>query len=146
MFRNLEYLCIALFGAAAYGSIEIMWRGYTHPSMVITGGLCILMIHMINHGLSQLKRPVRWILCSLGITAVEFIVGVIVNIVLKLNVWDYSGELFNILGQVCPAFTFAWLLLSVPACYFSDLVKKLFLYLEKREQGDGIKLTKMAKL
>ena len=146
MFRKLEYLCIALFGAAAYGIIEIIWRGYTHPSMILTGGVCILMIHVINHRLSQLKRPFRWILCSLGITTVEFIVGVIVNIALKLNVWDYSGEPFNILGQVCPAFSFAWLLLAIPACYFSDLVKMLFLYLERREQSGGVKLTKTAKL
>jgi len=146
MFRKMEYLCIALFGGATYGIIEILWRGYTHPSMTLTGGVCLLMIHCINHGMQRVSRIVRWILCSLGITAVEFLVGVVVNIILRLDVWDYSAEPGNILGQVCPVFTLAWFMLSVPACFFSDWVRKMFLFLEKREQVDETITEKSAKL
>ena len=146
MYRRFEYLCISLFGAAGYGMIEIMWRGYTHPSMVLTGGVCLLMIHLINMRLPRGKRFFKYLLCSAGITAVEFAVGAVVNIALGLDVWDYSGEPFNILGQVCPRFALAWLLLSVPACYFSDMVRRLFAYLEKKEQGEVRNWAKMAKL
>ena len=45
MKRNL--LIFVIFGLA-YGLIEILWRGYTHPSMVILGGICGLIIGLLN--------------------------------------------------------------------------------------------------
>lgn len=48
------------------------------------------------------------------ITAVEFLVGCIVNLGLKWEVWDYSKMRFNVLGQICPLYFFLWMLLCVP--------------------------------
>ena len=31
-----------------YCGIEIAWRGYTHPSMFIVGGLCCLLVGLTN--------------------------------------------------------------------------------------------------
>ncbi|MBE6626830.1 MAG: hypothetical protein E7628_06600 [Ruminococcaceae bacterium] len=146
MYKKTEYLCVMLFGAALYGIIEVMWRGYTHPSMVVTGGVCFLLIHLINCSLPREKRIIKYLLCSASVTGVEFAVGVVVNIMLGLGVWDYSGEPFNILGQVCLKFTLAWLVLSVPACYLSDMARAFFQFLEKKEQGDSTNSEKMAKL
>ena len=42
------------------------------------------------------------------ITAYEFAVGMIVNVQLGWQVWDYSQIPGNILGQICPLFTGAW--------------------------------------
>lgn len=60
------------------------------------------------------------------VTCLEFITGVIVNIWLKLGVWDYSGLPLNILGQVCLPFYFAWVGLSVVAIVFDDYLRYWF--------------------
>ena len=48
------------------------------------------------------------------ITAYEFVVGCLVNLRLGWQVWDYSSQPGNVLGQVCPLFCFLWLMLSLP--------------------------------
>ena len=49
------------------------------------------------------------------ITGIEFLTGVVVNIVLKMNVWDYSAMPGNILGQVCLPYSLLWFFLTIPA-------------------------------
>lgn len=67
------------------------------------------------------------IISSVLVTVVEFIAGLIVNIWLGLNVWDYSNLPLNILGQVCVSFMFLWFLLSLPAIILDDYLRyKLF--------------------
>lgn len=117
MSRFKEYGFVWSLGALLYGLIEILWRGYTHYSMVLTGGVCFLIIYKI----SELDRNivVKSIMGALAITAVEFAVGVTVNIIFKLEVWDYSRVPLNVLGQICPIYTVLWFLLclmGVPLC------------------------------
>ena len=42
--------CYFIFvtGAIGYCTLEILWRGYTHPSMGIAGGLCLIGIYYIS--------------------------------------------------------------------------------------------------
>ncbi len=64
--------------------------------------------------------------CAIGallITSVEFLVGCVVNKILDLGVWDYSDRLWNIMGQVCPLFTFIWFIICIPAFGICRLVK-----------------------
>lgn len=61
------------------------------------------------------------------ITALEFIVGVIVNLILKWNIWDYSMLPFNILGQISLPFSLIWFLLSGIIIIVDDYLRyKLF--------------------
>ena len=47
---NAEKLSfLFLFGGVGYGLVELIWRGRTHPSMVITGGICFLLVYGIRH-------------------------------------------------------------------------------------------------
>jgi len=46
-----------------------------------------------------------------AITGVELAAGLLVN--RDYSVWDYRSQRGNILGQVCPAFMFLWLPLSL---------------------------------
>lgn len=46
-------------------------------------------------------------------TTFEFCVGMMVNVWYGWHVWDYSREPGNLLGQVCPLFSFAWFLLCL---------------------------------
>ncbi len=38
----IKYIAIFTFGGVGYAFIEISFRGYTHWSMVLTGGACML--------------------------------------------------------------------------------------------------------
>ena len=100
-----------LIGAVGYCLIEILWRGYTHPSMGIAGGISFIAISYINN-LKGKSRIFRAFLCALFITAIELIFGIIVNKILRLGIWDYSSLPFNFMGQICLLFSFFWFLLS----------------------------------
>lgn len=107
---------VFLLGGLAYGTIEVIFRGFTHWSMLITGGICLCGIYLIE---TRLHLPL-WVKAGLGcilITSAEFAVGILVNRILHWNVWDYSGMRLNVLGQICPLFSFFWYLLSFPALY-----------------------------
>lgn len=128
----LKLLVLAVIGGAIYVGIEMLWRGHSHPSMFILGGLCFVSIGLINE-LFPWELGIVWqaLIGGTMVTCLEFITGVIVNIWLKLGVWDYSGLPLNILGQVCLPFCFAWVGLSVVAIVFDDYLRYWFFGEEK---------------
>ena len=100
-------------GASFYSLLETIWRGHTHWSMSLTGGLVLLTVYTAE----RRTHHTLWRRClrSAGIiTAYEFVVGCLVNLRLGWQVWDYSSQPGNVLGQVCPLFCFLWLMLSLP--------------------------------
>ena len=106
-----------VFGAGVYSILEIIYRGYTHPSMAVTGGICGAVIYALS--ISKIKYVKAAIISAFFITAAELTVGLIV--------WDYSHHKFNFMGQICPLFSLIWLVLSfftIPLCRYMD--KKLF--------------------
>lgn len=62
-------------------------------------------------------------ICGLAITAVEFIAGLIINIWLGMNVWDYSAMPGNIMGQICPQFLAMWVGLSAVGIVMLDWMR-----------------------
>lgn len=114
-----------MLGASVYPILEILARGYSHVSMSVAGGLSFVSIYLISTRLSAQPLWVQALLCALAITAVEFLVGVVVNLWLGLGVWDYSRMPFSILGQVCLPFTFLWFFLSFPALGLSQLISRI---------------------
>ena len=104
----LKYVILLIIGGVAYCGIEILWRGYTHWTMFIVGGICFVFCGSINEFLDW-KTPLwkQMLICSIGITTIEFISGIIINVVLKLNVWDYNNLPLNIFGQVSLIYSFA---------------------------------------
>ena len=120
-----ELFIVFSVGAVLYSVIEILFRGFTHWTMSLTGGTAFLMIHISNF---KLKTKNLFLKCLTGcaiITALEFIVGCIVNRKYQLNVWDYSEQKYNLLGQICPLFSCFWFLLTLPALYLSNGIGRL---------------------
>ena len=111
-----------VLGGSAYAMLEIICRRRTHWSMFLAGGTCFLALFKIFKRFSNMRLPVKCIVGSTVITSVEFVMGCIVNLKLKLKVWDYTNTKFNILGQICPFYSFLWALLTVP---ISAVCKKL---------------------
>lgn len=105
-----------LYGALGYGMLEILWRGRTHWSMLLAGGVSLCGIKKLSSLKAGLAATAAR--CATLITAVEFTTGMLVNKIGKMNVWDYSKEKGNVLGQICPKFTALWYLLSLPIVNF----------------------------
>ena len=119
--KNL--LIFSIFGLT-YGLIEILWRGYTHPSMVIVGGSCGLLIGLLNERNKKMNLLLQMVEGMVIVTVLEFVSGIILNLCLELNIWDYSNMRFNLLGQVCPQFCIAWFFLSYFVIRIDDLLRK----------------------
>ncbi len=117
-----------LIGGVGYCAIELLWRGYTHWSMLLAGGICFVIFSLIAKVFFDDPLIVKAVLCGAAVTCVEFAFGVIFNIALKMNVWNYSDIPFNVLGQVCPKFSLMWILLAfafVPlANFFNEVFDK----------------------
>lgn len=124
----------ALFviGGAAYVLIELLWRGHSHISMFILGGMCFVSIGLINE-LFPWELGIVWqaLIGGVLVTTLEFITGLIVNVWLGLNVWDYSNLPLNLMGQICLPFFFAWVGLSVVAIILDDYFRYWFFGEEK---------------
>lgn len=111
-------------GGIVYFMIEVIWRGYSAMPMVLVGGLCFLFCGSVNEFLGwDMLIWKQMGICAVGITAIEFLSGYILNIILKLGIWDYSGVPFNVLGQICLPFAIAWYFLSLPAIVLDDYLR-----------------------
>ena len=96
-----KLVLLFVFGGLMYMGVEILFRGYTHFSMFLVGGLCFVLVGGINEKLPwDMAFVSQMMIASLFVTAVEFIAGVILNIMLGLGVWDYSSLPYNLLGQI----------------------------------------------
>ena len=124
MNRSLRMATLWLWGGFVYYMIELAWRGNSHPSMFVVGGLCFLLLGSINNCLSW-NMWLVWqaIIGAVGITIIEFSAGLIVNLWLKLNVWDYSNLPMNILGQICLPYTLLWIPLAIIGILLDDYLR-----------------------
>ncbi len=108
-----RYYFLFIIGGIGYALIEILARGYTHPSMAIAGGLSLISIDFINSRFYHKSIFFRGFLCSLAITGIELFIGIWVNLILNLGVWNYSKEAFNFMGQICPLYSLIWFGISI---------------------------------
>lgn len=116
---------IFLIGGVGYGIIEILWRGHTHPTMTVAGGISFLMFSKIAKRYREKPLIFKAVLCALGVTALELVFGLIFNVVFKMHVWDYSSQPFNLFGQICPKFSFVWMALALLFVPLADLINKI---------------------
>ena len=119
-------LIIFSIGSVGYCLLELLWRGYTHPSMGLAGGLSFCLMALIQKHLKPLKFVYRCIASGLVITAIELIFGGVFNMWLKLSVWDYSLMPFNFKGQICLTYTVLWCFLSAPMLILTDILREKF--------------------
>ncbi|MBO5019406.1 MAG: hypothetical protein J6D52_01940, partial [Clostridia bacterium] len=75
----------------------------------------------------KMKRSCLLIKAAAGaalITIIEFVFGLIFNIILKKNVWDYSDIPFNFKGQICLLYSIFWLILCLIFIPFAGKINK----------------------
>ena len=127
----IKYLILLLVGGTAYYGIEVLARGFSHWTMFIIGGICFILIGIINEITPKMPIVRQMILSAIIITAIEFISGCILNLWLGLNIWDYSNETFNLLGQISLKHTIYWFFLSCIGIILDDYIR-YFLFGEEK--------------
>lgn len=123
-----KYLFLFLLGGFAYFYLEILYRGYSHYSMILCGGFSFIFCGCLNQ-FTRFRMPVfiQMLLSALIITTLEFITGYIFNIRLGMHVWDYSSMPYNFMGQICLTFSLLWLILSLVCIFLDDFIRwKIF--------------------
>lgn len=116
-------LTIFAVGAIGYSLIEILWRRRTHWSMALAGGISFLGLSKISKILKNSNLFIKALVGCGFITTLEYIFGIIFNVILKRKIWDYSRLPFNISGQVCALYSFFWLILSFLFIPISDKIQ-----------------------
>ena len=119
-----KYLFLGAIGSIIYMSLEILWRGYTHWTMGILGGICFICLGLINEILSwETPLVLQMLIGGTIITVLEFITGCIVNLWLGWNVWDYSELPHNLLGQISLFSSIGWIGLSLVGIVLDDCIR-----------------------
>lgn len=118
-------LFLFLVGGRIYTWIELLWRGRTHWTMFLLGGICFVIMGLLNEHIFPWEMTFALqSLTSAGIiTIFEFLTGCIVNIWFGWQVWDYSKLPCNLLGQVCLYFFLLWIPLSAVGIILDDWIR-----------------------
>ena len=106
IWRKLFLFCL---GGGLYAAIELAYRGRTHGSMFLLGGICFWILGKLRR--LRLSWPVLTLLGAAAITAGELATGLLVN--RDYSVWDYRGLPVNYQGQICLQFSLLWLPLAL---------------------------------
>ena len=123
----IKYVVLFVMGGLVYMSLELLWRGYTHWTMGVLGGICFICLGLINEILSwETPLALQMLIGSTIITILEFITGCIVNIWLGWNVWDYSNLPLNLLGQICLPFSILWYFISAIGIVIDDYIRYIY--------------------
>ena len=130
----LILLILFPIGAAGYYALELAFRGFSHWTMALCGGLCVCLIFLANRKLADRPLLLRALTGAAIITAVEFVTGCIVNLWLGWGIWNYSHLPLNLLGQITPVFSVIWFLLCIPVCMGCSLANLALLRTKLREK------------
>ncbi len=120
----IKNLIILLIGGFIYGLTEIIFRGFTHWSMFLAGGLIFFILYNFFGYIGKGHIILKCLFGCIIITTVEFLTGVTVNILLGLGVWDYSDRKLNLFGQICLLFSIGWFFISIPASFIANFIRR----------------------
>ncbi len=99
-----------LLGALGYPALEVAWRGRTHWTMALAGGMAAVALRRIS---GRHRRRPLWrqaLRGGLAITGIEYAIGRLFN--RRHRIWDYRKMPLNLQGQVCLSYTACWCVLS----------------------------------
>ena len=119
-----KYEFLFFVGATIYVVIEKLYRGYSHWTMFLLGGICFIALGLINEVLPwDMPLLLQMFIGGMIITVLEFITGCVVNLWLGWNVWDYSELPFNLWGQISLFSSIVWVGLSLVGIVLDDYIR-----------------------
>ena len=105
----LERAMLFFLGGGGYLAVEVAWRGTTHWTMFLAGGVSLCLLQAL--ALRPMPLAAAAGLGAAGVSGVELVVGALCRQVLHLAVWDYSREWGNLAGLICPRYSLYWFVL-----------------------------------
>src|SRR5574344_136296 len=122
-----KYEFLFFVGATIYVIIEKLYRGYSHWTMFLLGGICFIALGLINEVIPwDMPLLLQMFIGGVIITILEFITGCVVNLWLGWNVWDYSELPFNLWGQISLFSSIVWVGLSLAGIVLDDTIRWKF--------------------
>ena len=122
-----KYDFLFFVGATVYVIIEKLYRGYSHWTMFLLGGICFIALGLINEVIPwDMPLLLQMLVGGAIITVLEFITGCVVNIWLGWNVWDYSELPYNLWGQISLFSSIGWVGLSLVGIMLDDFIRWKF--------------------
>lgn len=126
IYLNIEVFSRA-YGGALVGFDGISkWSlcGWTSLWMFPIGGFCAVLIGSLNDvpGYYNLKMWQKMIMGGSLITGIELLAGIFFNIYLSLNLWNYSHDKCNFMGQICFRNCIWWYMLTVVIIWLDDVL------------------------
>lgn len=122
-----KYLFFWALGGALYYTFEILFRGFSHWSMYVLGGICFVFFYIQGKSTKWQEPLWRQILrCTIFVTASEFMTGILINKWLHYAVWDYSEMPMQLFGQICLPFIIIFSGLSTLGVLLSGYLAHIF--------------------
>ena len=128
----------AIMGMTYY-AIEGIWGinsngGWANIFMLPIGGLCGILAGGLNQNKHFYRLKMIWqsFFGAIIVLIAEFASGLILNIWLNMNIWDYSDLPFNIMGQICLLYGILWFLM-MPAVIWAEDMLRFYLWGEGHE-------------
>ena len=112
--------------------LELLWRGWTHGTMFLAGGVCFALIGHLGEISDPLPLPIRAVAGAGIITMVELGAGLLFN--RSYQVWDYRNVAGNLWGQICPLFSLLWIPVALGAIGMYGFLEKR---IEAFPSGEG---------
>ena len=123
---------LASIGGAVYVCLELLFRGRSHWTMAVLGGVLFLIIGSFNEIVPwEMPLLLQAVLGAMVVTMAELAAGILLNRWLGLGIWDYSNMPFNLWGQICLPFSVLWVFLAGIAVVLDDWLR-YWLFREER--------------
>lgn len=113
--RRVLSMLLWSWGGTIYFLLEVVFKTLRGKPEQISWTMLILAI-LLTIPVERCGEQLLWnvplwlqaLACAGLVTAVELAAGLILNIWLRLDIWDYSHLPFNLWGQICPQFAAVW--------------------------------------
>lgn len=107
-----------LIGGAGYLAIELCYRGWSHWTMFVLGGLCFVLMGHLGRQTPRMSLPAQMLFGAAICTGGELLFGLLFN--RDYAIWDYRRQMYNFGGQICLAFSMLWIPVSFGAILIFD--------------------------
>lgn len=123
------YHYLLLFGVYSFYGwlIESVYRSVTQRRPINAGflfgpfvpiyGFGAIFIIVLEQAFNQWNILLKLFMYGLVLSAIEYIVAVLIETIFTLKLWDYSKNRFNIQGRVCLLFSGFWAILALVFVY-----------------------------
>ena len=84
-------------GSIGYGIIELLWRGRTHWTMLLAGGVCFSFFSFAAEKFKKYSIFMRTIICAFAITIIEFVFGFVLGFLFFIFILLIRNKLYDII-------------------------------------------------